>query len=74
MTFYLLEFIRAELFGVGEIKTRMVWRNQGALLLNMVTKNFPQGTVHQVGCRMMDNDILPPALINPGGYLLTRFE
>ena len=74
MALNLLHFLRAELPGVRDIEACVIRRHQRASLLNVVTQDFPQGTMHQVSGRMVNDDGLASVFIYLGRNFLALLE
>jgi hypothetical protein len=50
---YFVEFWEGNLCFVGEIKAELRWRDEGALLIDVVAENFAEGEIEDVGGRVV---------------------
>ncbi len=60
---YLLDLLRCHRGEMCEVKTKLVWIYQRALLLHMVTQHQTQRLLHQMGGTVVAGSEIPPSLI-----------
>ncbi len=64
------QFFLADRPGVGEVEPQVIGGDQRATLLHVLAQHLLERGVKQVGCRMVEDNGLPPLRVNARFYLI----